>query len=162
MLSRAAVQVLKMIPRFLKRLAVICAVTACGLAALGYALLAALPDPCADQLVSESPSPDQRLRAVIFVRDCGASTGFVSHVAILEAGEQLGRSTDLVFSADTDHGRAPAGPGGGPEIRARWAGANQLVLTHSGDARVIRSKATRGALHIRVERLYPTQSAAAR
>jgi hypothetical protein len=44
------------------------------------------------------------------------------------------------FIADTDHGSAPSGPGGGPQVGVVWEGSTKLLITHHPHARVFRAQ----------------------
>jgi len=94
---------------------------------------------CANDVLQEIPSPDNKLKAVVFQRDCGATTGFSTQMAIIKADEKLQNQRANVFSADTDHGKAPSGPGGGPKIEIVWKGPRQLQVIHSQKARIFLS-----------------------
>jgi hypothetical protein len=91
-------------------------------------------------MVSEAVSPDGRRHAVVFTRDCGATTGFSTHVSILPA--RRGPSgTGNVFVADADHGRAPEGPGGGPAVHVQWLDRRTLEVRYDGRARIFKRDA---------------------
>ena len=47
-------------------------------------------DLCANQIDQQVYSPERTLKAVVFQRDCGATTGFSTHVSILPADDTLG------------------------------------------------------------------------
>lgn len=96
------------------------------------------PDLCGNHLITETVSPNQAMKAVIFERDCGATTRFSTHVAILDTSASLKDAGQSLFVADTNRGNAPAGPGGGPEIRLRWLSDSSLEIQHHRLARVIR------------------------
>ena len=82
------------------------------------------------------PSPDAALEAVIFQRDCGATTGFSTQISIVTKGSVLPNGGANLFVADTDHGKAPAASWGGPEVEVDWASKRTIrVVTHR-DARV--------------------------
>src|ERR1041385_6220803 len=73
---------------------------------------------CANQALRSVPSPDGALRAVVFERECGATTDFSTRVTVLaRAGQKLPERPDAVFDADRTHAAAPAGPGGGPAVK---------------------------------------------
>ena len=72
--------------------AVIVAIPAGCLYWLGTAL-----DTCGDTPVQTVPSPSGSLKAVLFERDCGATTGFSSQVSILSHDENLGNEGGNVF-----------------------------------------------------------------
>jgi hypothetical protein len=91
---------------------------------------------CANQTLSEHPSPDGRLNVVVFERNCGATTGFGTHVSLLDSGERLSNHPGNVFRSDTNRGAAPSGPGGGPVVLVRWTDAAHLWLQHHPRARV--------------------------
>jgi hypothetical protein len=81
-------------------------------------------------------SPDATLEAVIFQRDCGATTGFSTQISIINKGSRLTDDGGNLFVADTDHGKAPAASWGGPEVEVVWESTRTVrVLTHR-DARV--------------------------
>ena len=91
---------------------------------------------CGNEQLSEVASPDRARRAVVFQRDCGATTPFSTQVSILPAGATLPDSSGNVFVADTEHGRADAGPGGGPRVSVRWIAGDTLELRYDPRARI--------------------------
>lgn len=97
---------------------------------------------CGTYVSDEVPSPNKKLKAVVFQIDCGATTGFNTHVAI-GAGNLDTKNTDNIpysfFLADLNSGRAPSGKDGGPEVRLQWRSDSQLVLQHHNLARVVRA-----------------------
>lgn len=113
-------------------------------------------DPCGNDILTEMRSPDGRLRFVVFQRDCGATTGFSTQVSIItsDAGFLTSptwlRSTRSgnVFVADTNHGEAPSGPGGGPVVQVEWLGPNRLKIIHDKRARVFKSAQSAGGVSV--------------
>jgi hypothetical protein len=93
-------------------------------------------DPCGNDVLAEMPSPDKRYRVVVFQRDCGATTGFSTQLSLLRSQQPLGNEGGNVFAADTNHGAAPSGPGGGPDVSVRWVNSGELVVVHHPKARV--------------------------
>jgi hypothetical protein len=108
------------------------------------AYCSACVDPCGNEVISEQYSPNREFRAVVFQRDCGATTGFSTQVSVLAAKQRFptegswlqSTKPGNVFVADTDHGNAPSGSGGGPDIRLEWTGPRHLRITHDKRARV--------------------------
>lgn len=104
-------------------------------------------DPCGNDVLARVPSPNGSHQAVVFERDCGATTGFSTQVSIVESDETFlqqpstWRATEQgnVLIIDDDHGAAPQGPGGGPKVDVAWSGEAQLVLTYHPRARVSRA-----------------------
>jgi hypothetical protein len=98
-----------------------------------------LPDLCANTVLIEYPSPSGQLKAVIFDRDCGATTDFSTQVSMLPASSSLENEGGNIFSADTDHRQAPSWKNGGPEVRFRWVSDKSAVLQYHQFARVVRA-----------------------
>lgn len=104
---------------------------------------------CGNELLDRIPCPAGRHDAILFQRDCGATTGFSTQLSVLAAGQSLPTdSGGNVLVADTDKGKAPSGPGGGPEVRARWLSADTLEIQHHALARIFLINATIGSVHI--------------
>ena len=98
---------------------------------------------CATTVFDEIPSPGKKSKAVVFQVDCGATTDFNTHVAIVKASFDTSDAESLpkgFFVADKDHGRAPAGITGGPEVRLNWESDEMLQLQHHPFARIFRSE----------------------
>ncbi len=93
-----------------------------------------------NKLVSELVSPDTRLKAVVFERSGGATTGFSTQVSIVESSQPRPTGAGNVFIADTDHGKAPAAAWGGPEVKLYWQGPRNLVIEHHKWSRVFKSE----------------------
>lgn len=94
-----------------------------------------LKQGCANRVPARFPSPDGKLEAITFGRDCGATTGSSTQVSIVRMGDALPDAPGNVVAADANGGKAPAGPGGGPELRVSWWG-NELRVWHHRQARI--------------------------
>jgi len=95
---------------------------------------------CANEPLSVLLSPDEKLSAVVFQRSCGATTGFSTQISVVRSGRALPNDGGNLFVADTDHGRAPRGLGGGPEVRLSWVGPRSLRIAYHRNARVFRAE----------------------
>ena len=104
---------------------------------------------CENQVLAEIPAPNRRARAVVFQRSCGATTAFSTQVSLLPASRPLPEDGGNVFIADTDHGRAPAGPAGGPVVEVRWVKPAELEVRHDARARVFRADSLVTGVRIR-------------
>lgn len=113
-----------------------------GAIAISLAAIAALNfrfgGICANEILATVPSPDGTLKAVVFQRDCGATTGFSTQVSALRARQTLPNDGGILFVADCDHGAAPTGPGGGPEVRVSWSSRRGLTVACHKRARVFK------------------------
>ena len=118
--------------------------------ALGISLLVERAcDPCGNEELKTILSPDAKLKAVIFQRDCGATTGFSTHVSLLSSSKKPPREPGNTFILDTDHGRAPTEPGGGPEVILRWVDERVLFVKYDKRARIFRSERSVDGVTIR-------------
>ena len=112
------------------------------LAVLSLALTAlscAPSDGCENVEMERVLPPGGDWSAVVFARSCGATTGFSTQVSVIAEGS-MPRAGGNVFSADTDHGRAPSDSVGGPVVRVAWRGVDTLVVRHHPKARVFLSE----------------------
>ncbi|MEH3146073.1 MAG: hypothetical protein PGN34_12160 [Methylobacterium frigidaeris] len=102
---------------------------------------------CDETVIARSDAPDGRRGAVVLRRDCGATTGSSTRVAILSPGD-LPSDAGTVFSADDDHGAAAPGDGGGPWAEARWLTADHLLVSHAARSRVFRQSGEAAGVRI--------------
>ena len=91
---------------------------------------------CANNEISSTSIPGTKYKVVVFERDCGATTGFSTQASIIKSTAKLKNENGNIFTADCNHGAAPAGPAGGPELRVKVIGPNAIELTHHPRARV--------------------------
>jgi hypothetical protein len=94
---------------------------------------------CVDEDVAKYQSQSGSYEARVYVRDCGATTTWATHVTLTQRRKLLPDITTLVFVADGNHGVAPVGPANGPEVRLQWLGNDRLALLHHRNARVFTS-----------------------
>ncbi len=95
---------------------------------------------CANSILEEIPSPDNKYKIVIFTRDCGATTGFSTQVSVIARDKDLRNKPGNIFIVDCDHGKAPAGQGGGPVVKAGWDDNGKIFLQHHENARVFKAE----------------------
>jgi hypothetical protein len=90
---------------------------------------------CTNKILQDLPSPDGRRHAVIFDRECGATTGFSTQVSVLTTGRTV-EDGGNVFVADSDHGKAPTGASGGPIVTVHWLDKRTLEVRYDSRARI--------------------------
>ena len=73
--------------------------------------------------------------AVLFQRDCGATTGFTTQISVIEAGKPVSGAGNA-FVADDDHGKAQVGNWGGPWEEASWLAADRLLIRYAPESRI--------------------------
>jgi hypothetical protein len=114
----------------------------------------ACADPCANTVVARATSPDGAREAVLFQRDCGATTGFSTQISVLAPGEKPSGGGN-VFAADDDHGRAEAGDWGGPWASLRWTGPDQLSVLYAPGSRIFTQSDSVDGVRLTFEAKYP-------
>ena len=114
--------------------------------------LAGCADLCGNQIVSRVNSPDGKLSAVLFQRDCGATTGFSTQISIVPVGQALSGAGN-VFQADDDHGSATAADWGGPWADLHWISSDQLRVRYDGKSRVFETNAHVSGVDVRFEKV---------
>ena len=104
---------------------------------------------CGNEVLTEVLSPDSQKRAVVFQRDCGATTGFSTQASVLRIGKSLPNDGGNIFIADTNHGAVPYGPGGGPYVAVFWEGTDELVVRYRAGSRIFKAEQSLGDTHVR-------------
>jgi hypothetical protein len=106
------------------------------LAAIGIAL-GGCSDTCSNTQISRADAPDGLHSAIIFQRDCGATTGFSTQVSIVTKGGQPSGSGNI-FRADDGHGAAAVGDWGGPWAEQRWLTSDHLLIRYAAKSRLFK------------------------
>jgi hypothetical protein len=88
---------------------------------------------CENTIASRASSPDGKKIAIVFERDCGATTGLSTHVSLIDNTNQLDDEHGNVFVADK--GRGPRGP----SVETRWADSPSLIVSHDKTARIFKA-----------------------
>ncbi len=105
-------------------------------------------DPCGNRTLSETQAPGSSKRAVVFERDCGATTDFSTQVSILDVSETGPRDGGNVFVADSDHGAVD-----NMTVSVRWDSPGHLVVKFPVRARVFRQQAQVRGVNISYEKI---------
>lgn len=57
-------------------------------------------NPCKDKVVKEIRLPQTDYKLVAFIRDCGATTDFSTHVSVIGNGQELPKESGNIFSGN--------------------------------------------------------------
>lgn len=87
----------------------------------------AMSSQCGEETISESLSPDGKLSAAVFRRNCGALHSYVMHVNLRAAGTPFAVGRDGAISEGQVLQVA-----GEVEITTQWDGAKKLLLKCKG------------------------------
>lgn len=111
---------MKKILKIIVSLIALVALTVIGIVGL---FISFLGDMCGNQIYKEYLSPSKSLKAIIFQRDCGATTGFSTQISILDSDEELDNESGNIFVIN-----------GHPNNVApilNWKNNNKLNIQHS-------------------------------
>lgn len=96
-----------------------------------------MPDLCDNEVGKELLSPDGEWKAIVFERDCGATTDFSTQISIVKGKKSLPQDgSGNVFSADSDHDKVGVDPNGLLPIDVAWESDNELLIRYPARARV--------------------------
>jgi hypothetical protein len=99
---------------------------------------------CNNDVYEEIASPSGTYKAVIFERNCGATTDFSYQVSILKADKSLSQSDGgNVFIADSNHGAVEV------NVRVRWIDNTVLEVRYPARSRVFEKNDRIGDVTIR-------------
>jgi hypothetical protein len=98
--------------------------------------LLACKDLCKNDIKSDVPSPSGKHHAVVFQRDCGATTGFSVQVSVLPAGKRLESQPGNTFSADDGHDQSVP-----LNVVAAWQSDESLRLEYDSRLRIFQKEA---------------------
>lgn len=90
---------------------------------------------CDNETVASLNSPDGERRAILFMRECGATTDYTTQVSVVSSTWQF-HGIGNVFVADAYDRGARRGSWGGPWAEIQWTGPRQLLITYDKRARV--------------------------
>jgi hypothetical protein len=93
---------------------------------------------CANTILEAKPDLSGDLIAYRYLRDCGATTDYVSNVAIGRRGESPGEAR-VIFTADSNHGDADI-EGKSIWMEMRWTAPHKLSIAYAEKARVFRAE----------------------
>lgn len=94
---------------------------------------------CGNEIAGVYPSPNGRLKVVVFERDCGATTSASTQASILEAGDELPAGSGNIYVADHAREAPDGGRGGAPRVSAAWSSGRAVVITRES-ARVFKKE----------------------
>ncbi|QIL01387.1 hypothetical protein G7078_00310 [Sphingomonas sinipercae] len=114
-------------------------------------LMSGCSDGCQNSAVSTTIAPTGKLKAVLFERSCGATTGFSSQVSLVQATDEPAGPGN-VFVADTDRGAASAASWGGPWTELHWLSPHELLVRYDAKARVFANNGRVSGVAVKYEK----------
>ena len=114
-------------------------------------------DPCENQVLSRASSPDGAKDAIVFVRDCGATTSYSTQVSVVPKGTPF-LTTPTEWSS-TPSGNALIVSGGDRKspatVEVEWAGNGRLVIRRDSNAEVFVAEASVLSVALEYEERFP-------
>jgi hypothetical protein len=111
-----------------------------GIFAAALIALSGCSDGCKNSRICRVDAPDGLNSAVMFQRDCGATTGFTTQISVVRQGSDPTGGGNT-FRADDDHGAATSGDWGGPWAEIRWLAPDHLLIRYADKSRVFEQQA---------------------
>ena len=96
---------------------------------------------CENQVIYERISPNGLLKAVVFSRECGATTGTSAHISVVPRFFGTPSGAGNVFIADSGHASASDGTLFGSNLRVFWVSSFLLRVEHHPAFRVFKAEA---------------------
>lgn len=97
-------------------------------------------DMCGNLVLQQVAAPDGKHKAVVFTRNCGATTDFSAQVSVIDAGAGAPSGAGNVFGCDSNHGAAPSAQAGGPFVAVKWLDARTLRVIYDHRDRVFQAE----------------------
>lgn len=92
---------------------------------------------CSSKTLQVARDPGSDRFAATIVRDCGATTGYVTAILIGHTAESPKAATE-VFVADSDHGAADDAGGGAIWTNVVWNATGKLSVARASKARIFK------------------------
>jgi hypothetical protein len=90
-------------------------------------------DTCQNSTISTAGAPTGNMKAVLFQRDCSATTAFSSHVSLANMDEVSSGKATFLSPAPTT---AQHASWGGPWVELRWLSPRNLLVRYDAKAQV--------------------------
>jgi len=90
---------------------------------------------CGNQIITEQLSSDKKYKIIVFVRDCGATTGFSTQVSILRNDKKLGDddSGNVLTISDHYYGNK-YNKYGGADVKSEWVTNKKILIRFDNKA----------------------------
>lgn len=97
---------------------------------------------CKNRLFQTVPSPDSKLKVVVYQRTCGATTGFNRQLAVLRSNQAFPSKARLDYFFDI---------AGEPKIQVIWKSNTDLLIRHESSGKIYTASPTNGSIAIKYE-----------
>jgi hypothetical protein len=108
---------------------------------------------CANRVLEEFRAPGGKNKVVIFERDCGATTGYGTHVSLVRSNAAPPTAGGNILVLDDGHGAAPSNRLGVVPLEVAWVSDASVVVRYPKGARVFRQRDALSGVQIKYELL---------
>ena len=108
-------------------------------ASLSCIVISGCGKSCDYALLSQTKSPDQKLKAVVFQRGCDTAIDSSTQISIL-SNQASPQGRGNIFIVGDDRGKAPPDKKPLTEIKVRWESNSSLTVSYPKNAQVILKK----------------------
>lgn len=104
---------------------------------------------CGNQVVSEYFSPNRKNKVIVFVRDCGATTGFWTNASIVNRSHRIREDETSNAVTIDDHETGPdTNRLGGGEVLVKWISNDTVVFRINEAAKLLKKEHKVGGVTI--------------
>lgn len=129
-----------------KRRIALCAL----IAAILFILPGACSKPCDYAVLSETKSPNQKLKAVVFETDCSPANGSSTQISILNSSTSSPGERGNLFSVCSSDGAA-LDKMRAAQVEVIWESDSSLLISYPKTAQVIQKKPSVAGIAVRYE-----------
>ncbi|HEO99589.1 MAG TPA: hypothetical protein ENO02_09860 [Epsilonproteobacteria bacterium] len=91
---------------------------------------------CSNKIYREYPSPDRSLKAVVFQRECGPSSGATTQISVIDAAKTLeNRAGNILVLKGEPENVAPA---------VEWKSKQEMIIYHAIDGNEFKAETRYG------------------
>lgn len=87
---------------------------------------------CGNTICSSSLSPNKKYKAIVFQRDCGATTGFSTQISLIKANKNLPNKSGNIFIADGHPDKT--------KIKLLWINNTHIMVSHLEDLEIFKNE----------------------
>lgn len=102
---------------------------------------------CGNEILQEVASPDKQHLAVIFERNCGATTANSKQISVVSFGMKLPNEAGNTFIAK-----------GGGDVRVTWKSADQLTVHHPKNLEIFKAQPNTMGIALKYEQHEPANN----
>lgn len=105
---------------FFKVIGIVCCILMIGIGLIIYGTFKLFGSACGNEIISEIPQPEGTYKAIVFIRDCGATTRESNQISIVRSGRNINDS-------DTGNVFVTYEP-----VSIQWSQKSSLVIDYNG------------------------------